>query len=157
MVELENKYVFTFDKLTKRWRKGKPPLSVEFFGFPKNPKLCVVTAIKDYLQVTKRWRPENGPKQLLLSTIEPHQEVKKSTVAGWVKSMLRLAGINTSQFTAHSTRSASTSKANLKGLSLEDILKRGKWSSKSTWQKHYHKSVTNEAQLFQNSIGLSSL
>ena len=104
------------------------------------------------------WWNKNGQKQLLLlHTLAPHQEVKKSTVAGCIKAILGSAGIDTNLFTAHSTRAASTSKAKVKGLSLEDILKRGNWSNKSTWQKHYHKFVSNESAQFQKSIGLGSL
>ena len=44
-----------------------------------------------------------------LSTIESHQEDQKSTVTGLSKAVLRLAGVDTSLFTAHSTRSASIS------------------------------------------------
>ena len=44
----------------------------------------------------------------------------------------------------------------VKGLSLDDILKRGNWSYKSTWQKH-HKFVSNESAQFQKSVALSSL
>ena len=51
MVGLEDKYVFNFHKLTKSWREGRPPLSVEFCAYQQNPKLCVVQAIKSYLQV----------------------------------------------------------------------------------------------------------
>ena len=113
-------------------------------------------AIKPYLQVTQAWWNKNSQKQPLLSTLAPYQEVKKSTVAGWVKAILGSAGIDTNLFTAHSTRAASTSKAKVKGLSL-DILKRGNWSNKSTWQKHYHKFVSNESAQFQKSIVLGSL
>ena len=81
-VEFEDKYVFKFHKLTKSWRKGRPPLSVEFCAYQQNPKFCAVQAIKSCLQVTQTWRNKNGQKQLLLSTLVPHQEVKKSTVAG---------------------------------------------------------------------------
>ena len=40
------------------------------------------------------------------STIESHQADQKSTVTGLIKAILRLAGVDTSLFTAHSTRSA---------------------------------------------------
>ena len=156
LIEFEDKIGFTFHKLTDSWRKGRPLLSVEICVYRQNPNLCVVQAIKSYLQVTQAWRNKYGQKQLLLSTLDPHQEVKKSTVAGRVKTILGSAGIDTNLFTAHSTRAASTSKAKVKGLSL-DILKRGNWSNKSTWQKHYHKFVSNESAQFQKSIGLGSL
>ena len=157
MVEFEDKYVFKFHKLSKSQRKGRPPLSVEFCAYQKNQKFCVVQAIKSYLQATQAWRHKNGQKQLLLNTSAPHQEVKNSTVAGWVKAILGSAGTDTNLFTVHSTRAASTFKAKVKGLSLEDILKGGNWSNKSTWQKHYHKFVSNESAQFQKSIGLGSI
>ena len=157
MVELEDKYVFKFHKLTKIWRKGRPPLSVEFCASQQNPKLCIAQAIKSYLQATKVGRNKNGQKQLLLSTLPSYQEVKNSTVAGWVKAILGSGGIDTNLFTVYSTWAASTSKAKIKGLSLEDILKRDNWSNKSAWQKHYHKLVSNESDQFQQSIGLGSL
>ena len=157
MIKFEDKYVFTFHKLTKSWWKCKPPLSVEFCAYQQNPKLCVVQAIKSYLQVTQAWRNKNGQKQLLLSTLAPHQEVKKSTVAGWVKAILGSAGIDTNLFTAHSTRTASTSKSEVKGLSLEDILKQGTLLNKWTRQKHYHKFVSIESAQFEKPIGLDSL
>ena len=130
MVEFEDEYVFKFHMLTKSWRKGIPPLLVEFCSFQQNPKLCVVQTIKSYLQVTQAWRNKNGQKRLLLSTFTQHEEVKKSTVAGYKAVILGSAGIDTNLFTAHSIRAASTSKAKVKGLSLENILKRGNWSNK---------------------------
>ena len=51
MLEFEEKYVFTFDKLTKYWRKGRPPFSIEFCTYRQNPKLCAVQALKSYLQL----------------------------------------------------------------------------------------------------------
>ena len=78
------------------------------------------------------WRNKNGRKKLFLSTLATLQEVKKSAVAGCVKAILGSAETDTKLFTAHSTRAASTSKAKVKGLPLDDILKRGNWSKKLT-------------------------
>ena len=110
MIEFEDKYVFPFHKLTKSWRKVRPLLSVEFCAYQQNPKFCVVQAIKSYLQLTQAWRNKNDQKHLFLSTLAPHQEVKRSTVASWVKAILGSAGIDTNIFTA---RAASTSKTKL--------------------------------------------
>ena len=60
MVEIEDKIVFTFHKLTKSWRKGRPPLSVKFCAYRENPKLCIVQAIESCLQVTQAWRNKSG-------------------------------------------------------------------------------------------------
>ena len=54
----------------------------------------------------------------------------------------------------YKTRAAFPSKAKVKGLSLEDILKQDNWSNKPTWQKHYHKFVSNDSTQFQTIIGL---
>ena len=75
-----------------------------------------------------------------------------STISGWLKNILKKAGIDISTFKAHSTRSASTSKADLSGAPIEEILKRGCWSNKSTWQKFYNKNIIQEGELFQEMV-----
>ena len=68
---------------------------------------------------------KNQTSQLLVSFIKPHNAVAKSTVAGWVKQILIMSGINNENFKPHSSRSASSSNARLSNLSLSDILKKG--------------------------------
>ena len=75
-----------------------------------------------------------------------------STITGWLKNILKKAGIDISTSKAHSTRSASTSKVNLNGAPIEEILKRGCWSKKSTWQKFYNKSIIQEGELFKEMV-----
>ena len=55
-------------------------------------------------------------------------------------------------FKGHFTRSASTSKACLSDISVDNILSRGSWSNQSTWQKFYHKQVLSKEQLFQEGV-----
>ena len=50
-----------------------------------------------------------------------------------------MAGIN--NFTAYSTRAASTSAAKSKKISVRDILKAGNWSRESTFNRFY-KTIT---------------
>ena len=45
MVKLDDKYIFTFDKLTKSWRKERPLLFVQLSTYPQNTKLCVAQAL----------------------------------------------------------------------------------------------------------------
>ena len=60
--------------------------------------------------------------------------------AGWIiKHYLDLLGIVINVFSAHSTRSTRTSKAEGSGLSVPEILERGSWLLESTWQKFYKK------------------
>ena len=99
-----------------------------------------MTCLDVNLKRSNSWR-EKGQTQLLLSHLKLHKEIQKSTLAGWVKIVLRKAGVDTSQFKAHSCRSAATSKAKAMGISFEGVLNRGQWSRESTWQKHYHKPI----------------
>ena len=66
IIEVDDKIIFTFDKLTKSWKKGRPPLSVECCAYLQNLKLCVVEAIKSYLQVTQAWKNKNGQNSFFL-------------------------------------------------------------------------------------------
>jgi hypothetical protein len=63
--------------------------------------------------------------------------------------MLIKARVDANVFQPHSKRSASTSKAFAKGVSINDILKMGNWSSKSVWQRFYHKEFST-AEIYQN-------
>ena len=135
----------------KSWHQGQPPPSLEFAGFSDNKKLCVVEVIQHYLSRTKAFRM-NLKNQFFLAIVKPHNEVKKCTISGWVKSFLGMAGIDTKLFQAHSTRSASSSKAKVGGLSLQEVLDRGNWSSSSVWQRRYHKFIASKAKVYQDCV-----
>ena len=77
-----------------------------------------------YRERTKASRPtKSGSKNpLFLSYIKPHGPVTSTTPAGWVKSTLAEAGIDTTKFKAHSSRSASSSAAYEAGVALPDIM-----------------------------------
>lgn len=50
-------------------------------------------------------------------------------------------GIDVTKFTAHSIRSASSSKAHVMGASISEIMGCGNWNSSSKWQNFYDKPV----------------
>lgn len=52
---------------------------------------------------------QNDCCQLLLSHDKPRGPSSKDTISRWYKNVLKSAGIDVSKFTAHSTRSVSTS------------------------------------------------
>ena len=133
MVMSDDAYIFTFHKLRKSWRKGKAPPKLYFYKYPKDHELCVVSALNEYLKRTETWRSNGDKFQLLLSYIRPHVEVYSSTVSRWIKEILKETRVDVDVFKGHSTRSASTSKACLSGISVDDILSRGSWSNESTW------------------------
>ena len=123
MVKTWQKYVLKFHKIHK---------SLEFVAFSQDKDLCVVSALDEYLNRTEKWRRVKDETQLLLSYIQPHKQVVPSAISDWLKNVLKSSGINFSLLTAHSMRSATTSKASVSSLSVIEILEQGTWSNKST-------------------------
>jgi len=134
----------------KHSRQGKPNPPIVFTEFPSDPDLCPVKNINNYIKMTKPWREGTTKTGLFLSTVAPHDIVAKTTLSNWIKQTLSLAGIE--GFTGHSTRSAATSKAKAKGLSIDTILERGNWKRKNTWEKHYHKAIKSSSHDFQKAV-----
>ena len=152
MIKTSEYYEFRFHKLHKSCRRGESPPSLKINAFPSYRALCVVGALDCYIDRTSIWREKNQASQFVFSFIKPHNAVAKSTVAGWVKQILIMSGINTDIFKPHSTRSASSSHARLSGLSLSDILKRGSWSNKTTWERFYNKPILTFEEKFQKAV-----
>ena len=93
-------------------------------------------------------------KQLFISYTKPHKAVSPDTVSRWIKTTLVDAGIDTSKYSAHSTRSASTSAAKGNNISIPTIMKIAGWSQESTFTKFYDKPVALERILGLNSLKL---
>ena len=68
--------------------------------------------------------------------------MNSTTVARWVVNVLKEAAVNVSAFSAHSTRSAASSKANDKGLNLAEISKAAGWSNAKTFAMFYTKTIS---------------
>ena len=144
----ENSVIFHFSKLTTTWKKSKSPSSFVLKGFGR--ELCVINCLKQYLLITNPLRNEKTT-QLLISYTNPHKLMSVDTVSRWLREFLRLSEtINTSIFTKDSTTTASASKAKQVGLSLPEILKRGQWTNKTTFETFYNKpSADNSLEIFK--------
>ena len=104
--------------------------------------LCVVTLIDFYVKKTKDLRPEHST--FFISYVPPHKSVTSKTIARWVTDILDNAGINIKTYKAHSVRSASSSSAHAKGLSLKEIGKAAGWTNFKTFGKFYKKPIEEE-------------
>ena len=69
--------------------------------------------------------------------------VTTSTIGLWLKTVLFTIGVDVSKFTAHSVRSASSSKVHTMGASVSEILACGNWNNFTTWQRFYNKPVVS--------------
>ena len=57
---------------------------------------------------------------------------------------MEAAGMDTSMYKAHSTRSAATSEAKVQGLSTKQILQAANWRNASTFHWFYNKGIDLE-------------
>ena len=121
-----NGVTFKPSGLAKQSRQGKPLTEFFFPSFPHDPGLCPMETLKSY---ETRTAPNRGTEEkLFLALIKPYKALTSSTIARWLKSLLEAAGINTSVFSAHSVRGASSSAAANLGITTNEILKAADWS-----------------------------
>ena len=94
------------------------------------------------LECVKRTSPfRQGASQLLLSYKKPN---KPDTVSNWIKRVLSKYGIGTGLFSAHSTKSASTSSAKAAQIPVDTIMKSTGGSNHDTFQKFYNLPVVSQ-------------
>lgn len=134
--------ITVMDKL-KQSKPGKHPEPIELLAFKEDKKLCVVEHLTEYLSRTKPLRKEHS--QLLLTYIKPHDPILRDTVSRWTKAVMKSAGIDITAYSAHSTRSASTSSCKAKGLAIQEILKAAGWLNSGTFARFYEKPVDRAA------------
>ena len=134
---------FVIPGLTKSRRSG-PPIEAFYPMFMDDPKLCPVLTLRSYEERTVGHRKNTHPRNsLFISIKKPFKPVKPATIGHWLKNMMKEAGIDTSLFTAHSTRGAATSKAQAVGVPMAEILKAANWSSSSTFCRFYNRPTTS--------------
>lgn len=127
-------------------RKNISHQTVEFKVFPSNPKLCVVSTLREYLKRTEPLRQQSGESRLFISTRKPHKRVTRATIARWLKKILVSSGIDISVFSAHSYRGASASCAYNHGVSIEEIMSKASWSNAKTFKDFYFKPVVDDSK-----------
>ena len=136
---------FELPGLSKTSRPGDSPKHSFHATFAQDLDLCPVQCLKSYEYRTRNSRPldDQQPNPLFLSYIQPYKPVSSASLARWIKSLLKLAGIDTGIFSAHSLRGAATSAAFNQGVSISEILKMANWSQERTFCKFYYKPSFN--------------
>jgi len=140
--------IFHVDRLLKQSRPGNVGKTIELKAYPTEKRLCVYTYIIKYLEATQQLR--QGEKQLFISYKKPHAKVTTDTIARWIKTIMVKSGVDTDMFKPHSTRSASTSKANMSTsvlVPVSEIMAMAGWSKEGTFAKFYNKPVCKNANL----------
>lgn len=137
----DEKCTFFINSVLKHSRKGHHQKPIELLAFSDNRTICVIDLLKEHIERTKNLREAVNTKKLLISFRKPFKAISKDTLSRWIKTVLRLAGIDTSIFTAHSTRAASTSATSKAGLPIADILGAAGWSQATIFTTFYKKQL----------------
>ena len=138
--------IFSKTKTSRHLRKPRVVICPRW----KDPSLDVDRCVTTYMNRTLiyRWRAvKKGlpkPQQLFLS----HRSglpVARNTISRWLTDVMKLAGVDTTYFTGHSTRVASVSKAKRRGANPNQIILQGDWSNVSTFEHHYNREILGPA------------
>lgn len=130
---------------TSALNNKQPLLSIPFYA--KETLICPATTLRDYLKRTKQLREAES--KLFISFRKPHKAVTAQTLSRWIKDVLKDSGVDTSIFSAYSTRHASTSAASRSGISIDCILKTAGWSEKSeTFARFYKRELIKDKNAF---------
>ena len=117
--------------------------------FPESPSICPVQSLKDYLVRTAPLRAVDA-QHMFIQLRLPHKSVSSQTLARWITSMMADAGVDTSTFHQHSTRSASAAwlrSGTNKKMSVAQICHQGQWSrATTTFRKFYNRVVLHTEQ-----------
>ena len=136
-----SKVSFRIGDLMKTSRPGHHISELTFKAYAPDRRLCVVTALKVYIERTGPTRGLNT--QLFLTTRLPVKPATRDTLRRWTKTVLNDAGIDLDIFKPHSTRSAASSKAALT-VPLTTIMNTVGWSCSSVFAKYYNKPVMKQ-------------
>ena len=129
--------LFKLPTVTKKRAVGAPPKELFFGGFPDDGNLCVINCLRAYENATQHYRQGQTPvTKLFLSYVKPHGPVTSQRIAKWIKSILGEAGINITEFSAHSTRGAAATAAIKQGVTTAEVLNMADWSTDSTFKRH---------------------
>ena len=111
---------------------------ITILAYPPDKRLCPVNYYKRYLKRTNKYRNHNN---VFLITQKPYTIASKTTISGWVRKALSLAGIDMKIFTPHSTRAATSSKMSKTSVSISTIVNTAGWKTSSTFAKFYKKKI----------------
>ena len=147
MIKGTHSYTLRYADNLKQSRPGKNNPVAEIKAYPPDRRLCPITTLKEYLKRTETLRRTD---KLFISYIKPYDQVSKNTISRWLKTIMASAGIDVFKYSAHSIRAASSSKAKVSSVPVENILQAVGWSNSRTFARFYDKEIVTNT--FQESV-----
>lgn len=149
--ETEDYIEIKIDKSIKTSKSGRSQLVLTIPFYKEDPKVCVASVLKQYLDRTRKLR--NDIKELFISFKRPHKSVGSQTLSHWIKDVSKQCNIDVNIFSSYSTRHAATLAANRKGLDITIIKKTAGWTEKSeTFAKFYNLPLVPRKEAFANAV-----
>lgn len=130
--------IFRLSESLKHHRKGSLGF-IAFSAYRLDPGLDVVRCLNEYILRTEELRGRVD--RLFITTQPPYRGASQTTLARWTRATLREAGVQVVVWSAHSVRSASTSKLSKISVPVEMIMDKAQWKSAKTFQKFYQKPI----------------
>ncbi|CAL8110304.1 unnamed protein product [Orchesella dallaii] len=125
----------------KTSKPGVTQPSIVLAKYSLDTNLCPVEAVTCYINLTREIRKG---KSLFVSYEYPYKNVGSQTISRWLKTVLKDAGIDTTIFTSHSYRHASTSKAFACGVGIDIIFDSAGWMHESkVFGKYYNCKINS--------------
>ena len=141
MTSHHNYYSFGYTQNIKTCKPGKTQQWIKVHKF-SNPNCCAFNTLAAYLGRTEDLRSSSN---LWISFKKPFRAVGRQTLSRWLKLLIKMAGVDVTIFSGHSTRKAAPSKANNMGVGLHTILANAGWNSESNFKKFYLRDKLGEA------------
>ena len=74
---------------------------VNVYAFPESPTIFPVVSLKDFMARTNQLRHADA-QSIFVTLTKPHKSVCAQTLAHWIKTLMRRAGVDTLVFSQHS-------------------------------------------------------
>ena len=132
-----SRVTFRTGDVLKTTRPGDHMSELAFEAYVPDHLICVFSSVIAYLDRTSEIR--GAITRVFLTSKSPVCSASRDTLR-CTRDIMRVAGIDVSIFSPHSTRSAFTSKAALK-VPLATIITTVGWASTSTFMRFYHKDL----------------
>ena len=104
MTEFSDRFEFTLPEHVKQGRPGYELPSIMLKAYPADQKLCVFAHMKEYLTRTRPLR--RSVTGVFITLVKSYKHVSRDTISKGIRSVMKDAGVDVTQFKPHSTRAA---------------------------------------------------
>lgn len=141
------------DAFLKTSSPNRPQPILEIPKFTEKPEICVASTLEEYLITTKALR--GNIQELFITYKKPFRKASVQTLSRWIKTVLQESGVDTSIYSGHSTRHASTSAAFQRGVDIETIRKAAGWTPNSSSFARFYCRPVLTTSLYASQVILS--